>query len=556
VVLLSNGNYLIVGGANSNTVCEIYDPIVDTMALGPQLTTASLVQNAVLVAPDKVLVAQRDNGPMTGVVSLIDLNSSQSEQLRIELMGPQLVLLDSETVVVGYDSSTSIQLLNWKKKTQPKSRWQYVWKLNRTEIDQFKADFLANTVDFSRYPDIESWPAHGSVVDGEDRNLAPFVDVNLDGLYRPEADGDYPCIVGDQALWWVFNDQGVHNESKALPLGIQIEAMAYAFDCNQTTCPDTALDYATFLHYEISNYSDSAWSDLYMGFHLDVDLGGYGDDFVGSDSTLSLAFVYNGDNEDGNYGANPPAWGASILPNGQIQEMSSMMVIDNTFGAFNSNARLPEEYYTYLQGRWLDGQPLVNNGSNGYPGSATGPTTGYMYPSTEGFCGGFLSGWSELTAGNPPFDRKFIESSGPFLLQPNESISYDVFFPYARGNSHTESVCALKNATATIQDWWQNQLDRACFSLVVANDPINATSGFKVVPNPVTGTEFIADFGAKLNAPALLDLIDLNGRVVGTFQLHEGADQQVIGVGGLPAGVYLARLTQGTSIRVERVLKW
>ncbi|MBK9451862.1 MAG: T9SS type A sorting domain-containing protein [Bacteroidetes bacterium] len=556
VVTLPNGNYLILGGSISNTVCEIYDPVADTMALGPHLPKVSLLQNAVLVAPDKVFVAQRDNGPMTGMVSVIDLNSLQSEALRIELAGPQAVLLDSETVVVGYDSSTSMQLVNWKKKTQPKAKWQYVWKLNRSEIDQFRADFLANAVDFSRYPDIESWPAHGSVVDGEDRNLAPFVDVNLDGLYRPEADGDYPCIVGDQALWWVFNDQGVHNESKGLPMGLQIEAMAYAFDCSQTTCPDTALDYATFLHYEISNYSDSAWSDLYMGFHLDVDLGSYDDDFVGSDSTLSLAFVYNGDNMDANYGVNPPAWGASILPNGQIQEMNSMMVIENTFGAFNSNAQRPEEYYTYLQGRWVDGQPLVNNGSNGYPGSATGPTTGYMYPSTEGFCGGFLSGWSELTAGNTPFDRKFLESSGPFLLQPNESISYDVFFPFARGSSHTESVCALKNATAVMRDWWQNQLDRTCFSLVVANEPVQAAGRFKVIPNPVTGTAFIADFGAPLDGPALLELIDLNGRVVGNYPLMEGVDRQSIAVNGLPAGLYFARLTQGASIRVERVIKW
>ncbi len=555
-VLLPNGTVLIAGGSTTDARCELFDPLTNLITPSVVLPKADNIANAVLVSNDKVLMAQYGIIPETWILSLLDLNSMQLEPVRIETMGPQVCLIDSETVAVGYNNSTGMQSVKWRNSLQPNARWQYIWKVSRAEIDQFKADFLANAVDFERYPHIETWPAHGSVSDGEDRNLAPFVDVNMDGLYLPASDGDYPCIVGDQALWWVFNDQGSHLESGGLPMGLQVEAMAYAFDCNQTTCPDTALDYATFLHYEITNHSDTAWSDMFLGQYYDIDLGSLFDDFVGSDSSLNLAFGFNGDNADASYGVAPPAWGSAVLPNGQLPNMSSLMSIENTFGAFNSNPSTPAHYYNYLRAEWLDSTHLVNNGSNGHQGSASGPRTNFMYSSTQGFCGGFLTGWSELTAASVPGDRRFLQSSGPFSLQPGQSIQYDVFYPFARDSSHTQSVCALKDATATIQTWWQNQLDRSCFSIVVGNEPELPKAGFKVIPNPVTGSEFLADFGIALDAAAELDLMDLNGRVVRSMRLNEGADRQLIAVEGLPAGVYLARLRKGTDQIVQRVLIW
>ncbi|HEX2901310.1 MAG TPA: T9SS type A sorting domain-containing protein, partial [Bacteroidia bacterium] len=555
-VALPNGNVLVVGGSLLNGQCEIFDPVTNLISPGPMLPRADNIVSAILVSSDKVLVAQRENNPLTGVLSLVDVNTMQLEPIRIEAMGTQVCLIDSETVALGYNRSTAMQPVKWRNSLQPTAKWQYIWKVSRMEIDQFKADFLANAVDFDRYPHIETWPAHGSVSDGEDRNLAPFVDVNLDGLYRPADDGDYPCIVGDQALWWVFNDQGEHLESRGLPMGLQIEAMAYAFDCNQTTCPDTSLDYATFLHYEITNHSDTAWSNMYIGVHYDIDLGGFFDDFVGCDSTLSLAFGYNGDNSDANYGTAPPAWGAAILPNGQLPQMDGFMTFESSFGNYNSNPTSPAHHYNYLRSEWLDSTHLVNNGSNGHLGSASGPPTNFMYPSTQGFCGGFLSGWSELTAGTTPFDRKFLQSSGPFSLQPGQSIQYDIVYPFARDSSYTQSVCALKDATAAMQAWWQNQLDRSCFSIVVGEESREPEAAFKVIPNPVTGNEFMADFGHPLLSGATLDLIDLNGRVVERKVLGIGTERQLVNVAHLPAGVYLARLHQADGMRVQRVVVW
>jgi hypothetical protein len=46
---------------------------------------------------------------------------------------------------------------------------------------------------------IKNWPAHGDVSKGQAANLAPFIDVDNDGVYSPEL-GDYPSIPGTRCL--------------------------------------------------------------------------------------------------------------------------------------------------------------------------------------------------------------------------------------------------------------------------------------------------------------------------------------------------------------------
>jgi len=66
---------------------------------------------------------------------------------------------------------------------------------------------------------ITNWPASHLGFDGTNEYLAPFEDLNGNGLYEP-SQGEYPgydlsadgnCIdndylFGDQSIWWVFND--------------------------------------------------------------------------------------------------------------------------------------------------------------------------------------------------------------------------------------------------------------------------------------------------------------------------------------------------------------
>ena len=413
VTKMADGKIWISGGSVSSTNTEFYDPIADSLFPAAALPFAINGHTVSVIDSQHVLIASAEVQP--GRFFIFNVYTGAVDPIGIQRMGSTSILLDSTTALLLVDGQTQLQRIDIYTHAQDDDRWQQVWKLSRSEIDQFRADFLANQVDFARYPHVQSWPAHGNEAVGEDRNLAPFVDVNQDGHYRPAADGDYPCIVGDQALWWVMNDQGPHLESEGRQLGVQVEAMAYAFDCSQTTCPDTSLDYATMLHLEITNHSDTAYHNMYVGTHHDVDLGNYADDYIGSDSSLSLAFCYNGDNNDApGYGLNPPAWGVTLLPNGQLGAMAGVMTWENAFGSYNSVPAVAPDYYNYLQSRFLDSLHMVNNGLDGYPGIGAGPQTSFVYPSTDGFCGGAVTGWNEVTANNTPFDRRFLESAGPF----------------------------------------------------------------------------------------------------------------------------------------------
>jgi hypothetical protein len=173
--------------------------------------------------------------------------------------------------------------------------------------------------------DIKDWPGNGNISFNEDNFLAPFYDANSDLIYNPK-DGDYPyyyfessypgnvCndyLFGDQSVWWVMNDVGnAHTLTQAQPIGLEIQAQAFAF---QT---DDEINNMTFYKYKIINRSSNNLNQTYFSVWVDPDLGYATDDFVGCDVKLGLGFVYNGDEIDNGltgYGASPPALGVDFL---------------------------------------------------------------------------------------------------------------------------------------------------------------------------------------------------------------------------------------------------
>lgn len=182
---------------------------------------------------------------------------------------------------------------------------------------------------------ILNWPAHGPQ-GGYSYYLAPFYDVNEDGLYNPY-DGDFPyfefpedgitdnpdCLdtrdlapklYGDQTLWWVYNDAGnEHGETGGEPLGVEVHAQAFAY------ADQGVLNDQTFYQYQIINRSTHTYHNFRVGLWTDADLGGATDDRIGCDVQRGLGYMYNGDDFDddsnGNsgYGANPPAVGFDFV---------------------------------------------------------------------------------------------------------------------------------------------------------------------------------------------------------------------------------------------------
>ncbi|MGH9878300.1 MAG: hypothetical protein ACRD5H_11735, partial [Nitrososphaerales archaeon] len=165
------------------------------------------------------------------------------------------------------------------------------WVPNADILPQYRvyklyADSLAN----NRNADYINWPISQG---------APFV---VDSL------GDtIPDMIGDQMCWAVYNDLGpaqrINQASTTQGLGVEIKQTTFAFD---RTDP---LGEVVFVKIQIFNKGGLDLLDMFVSLWADPDLGGAGDDLVGSDTVLSMGFCYNATNSDGSYGSTPPAVG-------------------------------------------------------------------------------------------------------------------------------------------------------------------------------------------------------------------------------------------------------
>lgn len=367
---------------------------------------------------------------------------------------------------------------------------------------------------------IKEWPAHGDVTIGQDYYLAPFFDRDNDGTYEWDK-GDYPwydinktkeckvdrdvTLYGDENYWWVMNDKGnIHTETGADPIGMEIRAQAFAFATNDE------VNNMTFYNYELINRGTQTLYNTYFGFFVDGALGDPFDDYVGCDVNRGLGYVYNGDAFDGDnagfkgYGSTPAAVGVDFFEGpyqdndgldnafgiGQNEALNGIGygdgIIDNerfgmrrflyyvnTGGGANPNQTDPisaSDYYNYLRGFWKDGTPFYYGG-NGYigdPDANPNVPCDFMFPGDTDPLGWGTGGtaqpvWTEQIAGNEPYDRRFLQSAGPFVLKPGavNNITVGVVWARATSGDPFASVEVLRKADDKAQALFEN-----CFKVL------------------------------------------------------------------------------------------
>ncbi|MEY3442841.1 MAG: hypothetical protein RLZZ519_1122 [Bacteroidota bacterium] len=538
------GSVMISGGNANVDYVELYDWQTNTLTTGAVLPYTMDRHDVHFVGTDDVLFVYKSGLGTTAHPMKLNLISGVTTLLPYNYCSPPSIAQGGQ-VLLENGSGTEFLFLDVITERFIDQRWQHVWKVSRAQVQQFQADFGNGTVNFLNYPDIKTWPGNGNVWAGEDAQLAPYIDVDNDGVYDPLQDGDYPCFPGDQALWWVYNDDGAHSESQSSAFPIQVEVLAYAYDCNATVCPDTALDYTTFYHYEVTNKSAQLYNDFYLGMWRDLDIGNFSDDYIGCDTTLDIAFGFNGDANDETstgYGLNPPAFGSLLLPNGEVDQMSGAMYYENDF-SIRGNPETAQHYYGYMQSLWKDGSPLLYQG-NGAP-------TRFMYPGDPGWCvqGGGNGGWNQVDGNNQPYDRRFIQSFGPKTVQAGETIKLDMALIYARGNYNDNlgSVCELLDDATQIKNWWQNVGNQTCFNLTLAapaSKPLT-TFSVKVVPNPNAGSFWI-EFQGPSKEDLTLNLVNMHGQSVYEGSIQRGQPRHFIETSDLANGIYMLQM-QGKS---------
>lgn len=387
--------------------------------------------------------------------------------------------------------------------------------ITRAEVEAFNAAF-ANDPSLSGYDiprSIREYPAHGDPGKNQSFYLAPFYDMNGDGVYNYQ-DGDYPyydfdnslcpsalpegamidtgmeskqftlsdqVLKGDKTIWWVFNDKGNIHATEGAAIGMEIRAQAFGFATNDE------INNMTFYSYEIINRSTYRLTQTYFSQWVDTDLGDAWDDFVGCDVMRGLGYCYNGKDPDGtgkpqDYGAQPPAVGVDFFQgpymdknglddprydgagelicdvgingvnfgDGRIDNERFGMrrfVYHNNGGLLAiSDPDLAAGYYNLLRGIWGDNEYMRYWG-NGHPNAGgVGPICAFMFPANTDPCNWGTAGedpgspypteyWTEEQAGNSPWDRRFMQSAGPFTLEPGAVNYITVGIPWARATS-------------------------------------------------------------------------------------------------------------------------
>ncbi len=344
-------------------------------------------------------------------------------------------------------------------------KWDKIFQVTREEIDNFVENGQSAMTD-----NIRDWPAYGNIALGQAKYMAPFVDINNNGEYEPTL-GDYPDVLGDQTLWFVYNDKGnVHTETDALAIGLEIQTMAFAFATNDE------INNMTFYQQKIINRSKNKLNKVYFGQWVDADLGYAYDDYVGCDSTRSLGICYNGDDFDEGvmgYGSNPPSVGVDFFQgpladandgvdndkDGEIDEvgeeiiMSKFVYYNNDFSQ-NGNPSEGIHFYYYLTGRFKNGQ-VMRYGGDGFNDIWEDRTVNYMFPDDPRKP---KPAWNESSAGNNPHDRRFLQSSGPFTLKPGavNYITVGVVWARASTGGNTGSYDLLIIADDKAQKLYNN----------------------------------------------------------------------------------------------------
>ncbi|MDE2731497.1 MAG: T9SS type A sorting domain-containing protein [Bacteroidota bacterium] len=362
------------------------------------------------------------------------------------------------------------------------SEYDRLYKVSRGDIQEYLATGVTT-------PDLRDWPtglgaptlaSPGNGVDDDGDGEMDEAGEQVFVLDQPLAQragrtidlagGERPAILGDQSIWWVMNDRGNdHNGAAGPPIGLEVHGMVFAFN----TSGD--IGNSTFYKYDLYYKGTEPYTDVHMAIFSDPDLGNYQDDWVGSDTTLGVGFVWNSDDDDeggDGYGTPAPAAGydffqgpivpglptdtanvsGEMIPGFRNLDMTSFTFYNNG-GGVTEDPSTAMDHYNYMRGRWKDGK-CITLGGNGRDFSDD--CTSYMFPGDPGQNDAGCQYWSECNsdaAGTDieAADRRFVMGTGPFTINPQDFQQIVFGIVWARGQNNFDSVQKLKQADALAQ---------------------------------------------------------------------------------------------------------
>ncbi|MEO0558899.1 MAG: T9SS type A sorting domain-containing protein [Bacteroidota bacterium] len=397
--------------------------------------------------------------------------------------------------------------------------------------------------------DLADWPV-GLGAPTVDANGAPLVSEEepfpQDRTIDLEA-GERPDLHGSQMAFWVMNDVGApRGDNQTAPLGIEVRVTAFVI---ATDVDLLGASEASFYRFTIINRSTNTLEDARASFFTDPDLGVAGDDYMGTDTTRGMAFVYNSDEEDAVYGI-PPAVGVDLLSG-----LSATSAYIGGGECADIDPGSPNQYYNNMKGLFGNGVPVTAYGC-GY--ETVGDTTAFFFtgdPVMEAF-------WSEISsdvrdAPNVTGDRRAVVSANLNTLSPGDTAIVDAAVLFAQGTSYLDSITELRAVSDGVQQAYAAGV-LFDFPQLVSDEGGpqrgDLTLG-PVSPNP-TASSLTVPYTLARPSTVKLAMVDVLGRqvleLVNARQL-EGSHTATLDASALAPGVYLIQLRAGDETRTTRV---
>ena len=428
-------------------------------------------------------------------------------------------------------------------------KWAKIWKVFRSDIQYFQSlsvHSLTNTP-----AAILTWPAAGNLnaagnggaplVIATTASMAPFVDVNSNGIYEPLL-GDYPDIKGDEALWWVFSDNGpTHTETNGKPLGVEVHTMCYGYGRG------TLIDNVIYYEYTVTNKSLRNYTNFRIALFSDADLGYFNDDFIGFDSVRRMGILYNGTADDGafashpanSYGTHVPVTGITLMQ--MPGDAGAAHVPVGNFDYYNNdnsgigNPTVDTEFNNYIRGKWRNGnrytKDFVGHSLPPLP-TGTGPVVNYVYPGDPSD----TSQWSECAASDMPGDRRFIISSNDFSLAAGETKKLVMALVVTDTNQGGCPGVGFHDVRVVADTAWSVYTNPPPPIPAAVNNINKQNAAIRVYPNPAHDKLIITAQTGKIDVSGIL-IYNTLGQLMHVPITENGAGIEA-NLEGLPNGIY------------------
>jgi hypothetical protein len=411
-----------------------------------------------------------------------------------------------------------------------------IWKISKQEILNHMSSY--SNSNYVVPTSIATWPGNGNTSLGVVQNLAPYADVNSNGTYDP-ANGDYPIIRGDEAVYVIMNDKSYNPDPNTL--GIEIHMMVYQFTTGNY------LNNTTFVNLQVFNRSNKNYKDFRQTLYIDFDIGNYSDDFVGCYPPNHVVFGYNGDNNDQpdggrpGYGLNPPCQGVAILSH----ELFSAGYFTSTSQYPYADGTTDLETWNLMNARWNDGSNWLYGGL-GYQGSpgVFNQVTNFLFDGNPND----PTAWHEVSNNNPSGDRRSIMTIAEPYFPAGSKICSDYAFIYDKSSSHLDNVQNVINIAASLRTLYNSSTFFPCNSSIFNHIESNELPQLTIYPIPFNEYIFIENaIGTEL------EITDSQGSVVRKIRTESNLEK--IDLSELSHGVYFIRSVDPTLYKAFRLVK-